>query len=338
MVYSTYQDSKGYLWIATHDGLNRYDGYEFKKFIHNPFDKKSLAGNMTIDIAEEAEGRLWILTNTHLHLFNEKDESFERYVLPAGTINHSNQSASKLINGNKRFLLLNLFNGLFVFDKINKRFSPLPVDTGTDENPDLFQFPFFKDSEGSILIGAGSAKGVLSFDSATVSLKRKLPGFYQQIKWQNETVSSVYRNKKNNFVYCTQEENKFFLITNKKKKHFLLNRAIAGITVFIESMHEDERGDIWIGYGNRLFEYLPDTDSVIDLSRDLYNTAIGNNFIIKNICIDNFSNLWVGLYEAGLLKASIRKSLFLNFAINQTASFKLLIHPSMALSKTLMKQ
>src|SRR5580765_8628076 len=75
VVYSALQDSKGYLWIATHDGLNRYDGYEFKKFLHSPFYKKSLAGNMTIDITEDAESRLWILTNTHLHLYNERDET-----------------------------------------------------------------------------------------------------------------------------------------------------------------------------------------------------------------------------------------------------------------------
>lgn len=323
VVYSTLQDSKGYLWIATHDGLNRYDGYEFKKFLHNPFNKKSLAGNMTIDMAEDAEDRLWILTNTHLHRYNSTDESFERYILPVGSVNHSNQSASKLINGNKRFLLLNLFNGLFVFDKINNRFSPIAVETGTDEKTDLFNFSFFKDSEGNILIGAGASKGVLSFDSATVSLTRKLPPIYQQIKWQKETVTSICRNKKNNLVYCTQEGDKFSLVTEAGKKHFLLNRSIAGITVFIESMGEDEQGDIWIGYGNRLFEYLPAVDSVIDLSRNLYNTSIGDNFIIKKICIDRFSNLWLGLYEAGLLKASIRKSLFLNFAINQPGNFKL---------------
>ena len=274
VVYSTHQDSKGFLWIATHDGLNRYDGYEFKKFLHNPFDKKSLAGNMTIDMAEDAEGRLWILTNTHLHLYNEKDESFERYILPVGSVNHSNQSASILINGNKRFLLLNLFNGLFVFDKINKRFSPIAVDAGTGAKPDLFNFPFFKDNEGNILIGAGAAKGVLSFDSATVTLKRELPVFYQQIKWQNETVTSICRNKKNDLVYCTQDGNKFSLVTEAGKKHFLLNRSIAGVTVFIESINEDEQGNMWIGYGNRLFEYLPNIDSVIDLSRNLYGTSM----------------------------------------------------------------
>jgi signal transduction histidine kinase/ligand-binding sensor domain-containing protein len=323
VVYSTFQDSKGYLWIATHDGLNRYDGYEFKKFLHNPFDKKSLAGDMIIDIAEDTEGRLWIITNTHLHRYNEKDESFERYILPVGSVNHSNQSASKLIDGNKRLLLLNLFNGLFVFDKINRRFGPIAVNTGTNEKTDLFAFPFFKDIEGNILISAGTAKGVLAFDSATVAFKRKLPGFYQQVNWQHETVTSIYRSKKNDLVYCTQEGNKFSLATLTGKKYFLLNRSIAGVTVFIESINEDEQGDFWIGYGNRLFEYKPAVDSVMDLSRNLYSTSIGDNFIIKSICIDNFSNLWIGLYEAGLLKASIRRSLFMNFAINQPGNFKL---------------
>jgi signal transduction histidine kinase/ligand-binding sensor domain-containing protein len=323
VVYATYQDSKGFLWIATHDGLNRYDGYEFKKFLHSPFNKKSLAGNMTIAMAEDDEGRLWILTNTHLHLYNDKDESFERYALPVGTINHSNQSASKMINGTRRFLLLNLFNGLFVFDKINKRFGPIGLDTKTKEKTDLFNFPFFKDNEGNILIGAGSSKGVLWFDSTTVRLTKNLPSFYLAVKWQNEMVTSLYVSKTNHLIYCTQNGNQFSLVSRTGKKHFLLNRSVSGATVFIESIKEDESGNIWIAYGNRLFEYRPDSGSVIDVSKNLYATSAGDNFIIKDICIDNFSNLWLGLYEAGLLKASVRKSLFINFAINKTGGYKL---------------
>jgi len=213
VVYSTLQDRKGFLWIATHDGLNRYDGYEFKKFLHNPFDKKSLAGNMTIDMAEDREGRLWILTNTHLHLYNEKEETFQRYTLPVGTVNHSNQSASRMIEGTQRYLLLNLFNGLFVFDKQDKRFSPIEVNTTPDQQPDLFNFPFFKDREGNILIGAGLAKGVFAFDSVTVSLKRQLPGSYQWLPWQNESVTSLFKNKNNHLIYCIQEGSKCMLLS-----------------------------------------------------------------------------------------------------------------------------
>jgi len=323
VVYAIQQDIKGYLWIATHDGLNRYDGYEFKKILHNPFNKKSLASNMTIDLVEDTEGNLWILTNTHLHRYNEKKDIFEHYILPAASANHNNQSASKLIDANKRYLLLNLFNGLFVFDKTSNRFSSLSIHTDSKEKPDLFNLPFLKDNDGNILISGGTAKGVLAFDSANTILQRALPASYQSIQWQNEAVTSIYRNKKNNLVYCTQEGDQFFLVTETGKKHFLLNRSITGVAVFMESLAEDEQGNIWIGYNNRLFEYKPEADEVLDLSSSLYGTSIGNNFIIKNICIDNFSNLWVGLYEAGLLKASIRKSLFWNFAIAHTGNLKL---------------
>jgi signal transduction histidine kinase/ligand-binding sensor domain-containing protein len=321
VVYATCQDKKGFLWIATHDGLNRYDGYEFKKFLHNPFNKKSLAGNMAIAVTEDDEGRLWVLTNTHLHLYNFKDESFERYQLPVGTINHSNQSASRMIDGDKRFLLLNLFNGLFLFDKMSRQFRSLTIATG--EKTDLFNYPFFKDRRGNVLIGAGTAGGVLWFDPGTMSLTKQLPAFYQQAKWQNEIVTSLYVNKKNHLVYCTQENNKFSVVTRTGKKHFLLNRSVSGVTVFMESIREDEQGDIWIGYGNHLFEYLSDKDSLTNLSQNLYTSAIDSNFIIKDFCIDNFSNLWIGLYESGLLKASIRPSLFINFAITKSAGYKL---------------
>ncbi|MFL5773308.1 MAG: two-component regulator propeller domain-containing protein [Flavisolibacter sp.] len=323
VVYATRQDSKGYLWVATHDGLNRYDGYEFRKYLHNPFDKKSLAGNMTIDMAEDDQGRQWVLTNTHLHLLDDKNGSFERYALPAGTINHSNQSASKMIDGNHRYLLFNLFNGMFVFDKKSRQFSPITVETTTAVNTDLFNFPFFKDQRGNILIGGSTSYGVFCFDSISLKFKRTLPPRYQNLQRRNEVVTSVFVNKKNVLVYCTQEDNKFFLETEKGKKHFLLTRSVLGSTVFIETVKEDQQGNIWIGYGNRLFQYLPDADSVIDASQNLYTTSLGKNFIVKDICIDNFSNLWIGLYEAGLLKASIRPSLFINFSISKNANYQL---------------
>ena len=243
VVYATRQDSKGYLWVATHDGLNRYDGYEYKKYLHNPFDKKSLAGNMTIDMAEDDQGRLWVLTNTHLHLLNDKNGSFERYPLPVGTINHSNQSASKMIDGNKRYLLFNLFNGLFVFDKLSKQFAPITIEAANSEKPDLFNYPFFKDAKGNVFIGGGMAKGIFFFDSAALRFKRTPPPVYQKLKWQDAVVTSIFVNKNNKLVYCTQEGNKFLLVTESGQKHFLLNRSISGSTVFIESVKEDHQGN-----------------------------------------------------------------------------------------------
>lgn len=54
------QDRQGFLWFATHDGLNRYDGYEFKVYNSVPFDKNSLRGGIILDLDEGHDGHLWL--------------------------------------------------------------------------------------------------------------------------------------------------------------------------------------------------------------------------------------------------------------------------------------
>ena len=46
-------DSQGYLWIGTSDGLNRYDGYQFRKFRHDPDNKKSISNSNVLSLFEE---------------------------------------------------------------------------------------------------------------------------------------------------------------------------------------------------------------------------------------------------------------------------------------------
>ena len=57
-----FQDSRGYLWIGTQDGLNRYDGYTFKIFKHDPDDPDSISHNSILAISEDADGSLWVGT------------------------------------------------------------------------------------------------------------------------------------------------------------------------------------------------------------------------------------------------------------------------------------
>ena len=69
-VKTIYQDSKGYIWIGTDDGLNRYNGYEFKHYKHDKYDKNSIANNYIVDIIEDKYGYLWISTIAGLSRIN----------------------------------------------------------------------------------------------------------------------------------------------------------------------------------------------------------------------------------------------------------------------------
>ncbi|MGD9317883.1 MAG: two-component regulator propeller domain-containing protein, partial [Anaerolineae bacterium] len=63
VVSSILQDSRGFMWFGTQDGLNRFDGYEFVVYKHDPEDPDSLGGNFVQALHEDVSGTLWIGTN-----------------------------------------------------------------------------------------------------------------------------------------------------------------------------------------------------------------------------------------------------------------------------------
>lgn len=73
-----FKDSKGFMWFSTASGLNRYDGYKFKIFFHNPDDEYSLPDNWIGDIQEDINGHLWIHTANGYVVFDPDQEKFER--------------------------------------------------------------------------------------------------------------------------------------------------------------------------------------------------------------------------------------------------------------------
>jgi hypothetical protein len=64
------QDRRGFMWFATRDGLNRYDGYTFVVYKHDPNDPGSLNSNFLQDLMEDDHGNLWVATNTGVNRFD----------------------------------------------------------------------------------------------------------------------------------------------------------------------------------------------------------------------------------------------------------------------------
>ncbi|MCJ8272322.1 MAG: hypothetical protein MJK04_23335, partial [Psychrosphaera sp.] len=73
------QDQSGYLWFATQDGLNRYDGYEFKIFRHDHKDPTSISDNWVNSVYEDDNGVLWIGTRLGLDRYDSAIEQFTHY-------------------------------------------------------------------------------------------------------------------------------------------------------------------------------------------------------------------------------------------------------------------
>ena len=70
------QDRQGFIWVATQDGLNRYDGYQFKVYRNRFDDPYSLSDNRVLDIHEDANGELWVATAAGLNRFDRELAKF----------------------------------------------------------------------------------------------------------------------------------------------------------------------------------------------------------------------------------------------------------------------
>ena len=73
------QDRQGFLWFGTDDGLNKYDGYRFITYRHEPHNKNSLSSNLVFSIFEDESGFLWIGTDGGLNSFDRSTKTFERF-------------------------------------------------------------------------------------------------------------------------------------------------------------------------------------------------------------------------------------------------------------------
>jgi signal transduction histidine kinase/DNA-binding response OmpR family regulator/ligand-binding sensor domain-containing protein len=79
MVYDILQDKEGFIWTGTKDGLNRYDGYNFKVFTNDPSNTGSLSSNSINKLFEDSKGRIWVGTeNEGLNIYDKKSGDFLR--------------------------------------------------------------------------------------------------------------------------------------------------------------------------------------------------------------------------------------------------------------------
>ena len=109
VVYDIVQDDFGYIWIATEDGLNRFDGYEFNVFYHKLNDKNSLQDNLIFSLLSDKDEGIWIGTQAGLSFYDFKSRIFTNYAYSNGNLRASVSALAKV----RDVLYIGSDNGLY---------------------------------------------------------------------------------------------------------------------------------------------------------------------------------------------------------------------------------
>ena len=145
-------DRYGFVWLATDEGFNRYDGYEVKNYNSNPFDTTALSGNRIWDIFKDQDGDVWALTDKGVDLYHYGKNSFQRFSTASRPIFLTQDKEGLLWIATKN-------SGVYTIEKntgniVNYRFTPSdPYSISSNSFDENQCNPIVVDTSGNLWIG-----------------------------------------------------------------------------------------------------------------------------------------------------------------------------------------
>ncbi|NTW26053.1 MAG: hypothetical protein HGA37_15250, partial [Lentimicrobium sp.] len=299
-------DRTGVVWIATQNGLVRYDGYEYKRFYPDPNDSTTLGSILTYRLFEDRKGNIWISCMDLISVYNPETRSFKNYTISKiSDFPSYSQAAVAAItsdsNGRVYFGLLS-FVGLF------SNHALLYKDENDDqikrfEDRDSTQIQNVSnatsDAQGNIWIVAQN--GFFRIDARRNIHKEKWPWGAFPVE---DRYNSIIKGDDRGMVWLSSpgtllsawNPSTGALQTWQGKDVFTGNlERIIPIDLEI-----DPKGNIWIGTSQGLIYFNRQTEKFETLSNGL-NQGPGREPIF---CLhyDSFENVWMGTGSLGLLR------------------------------------
>jgi len=160
------QDSKGFMWFGALNGLNKYDGYDFDVFQHNPNDTNSISNNEINAIYEDHQGTVWIGTSDGLNKFDRKTEYFIHYKHEPHNPNSLSSSKVMSIGGDGNGIpwLATQGGGLNTYDPLRQN----PASQNSLSDDDVWAM--YESSSGALWIG--TLGGLNKLDTNTGQVTR----------------------------------------------------------------------------------------------------------------------------------------------------------------------
>ncbi len=245
IVQDILQDQQGYLWFATYSGLNRYDGYEFTVYRHDPGDPTSLRSDYVAAIFEDRDGTLWVGGGGGLDRFDPRSETFVHVDTRGQVFAICEDSAGTLWVG--------FWHGLYGYDRATNE---MIISSQPDPNaPQAWEqrtqssvIALQVDDEGALWVG--TSRGLYRRDGTTGTFTRYRYDPANPASLSSDAISVIYEDSQGGLWVGTEEGglNRF----NPRSRAFDRFQhdpedptTLSHDTVI--SILEDSAGTLWVG-------------------------------------------------------------------------------------------
>ena len=304
-IYCILEDSKGFMWFGTEDGLNRFDGSTFEIFRPNA-NKPNYISNKWIDnIFEDNLGYLWVFTQGGLNKYNQKTKKFQVY-----KYNESNKKSISsdlttcIFQDSENNIWIGTQNGVNLYNKKTNEFKRYFYNNN-------YKSFVTSISETKNKIWIGTKKGLLAINKIDFSIKSNKNNFH------SDEIHNIYSDNNNLWLSTNNGLIIFNVKTNKTKRYLHSNNNINTISDNnVRSVFKDSENNYWISTkaGFDIFDIEKQKFKLL-IKTEGQSLSLSSN---KNrpIFEDNLKTIWFGTYGNGLFSYNLKTKKINNYVHN----------------------
>lgn len=298
-VMSLFQDSKGFIWVGTKNGLNRFDGHEFKTFLRGD-SADELKNSIIYCITEDKNKTLWIATDKGVSLYDPFTETFSNFDLQTDNQKKVEGYINKIIIDKLDRVWILSGGGLFLYQPSEGRLSAL--DEQFTPYTAYSPWALFVDEEGIAYLGFPDA-GIIKYDVKTDKTTHLAPNDYLPT------------------VICGYKE-RYILLGTSKKGLFVMDKETGrseklpidgsrNSDVYVRHIEKISEEEYWVGTESGI--YVLKNGTTRHITHEAYNDLSISDNAIYAICRDREGGIWIGSYFGGIDYLPKPYSYFENF-------------------------
>ena len=318
VVNSIAEDDQSFVWFATEDGLNRFDGTSFQVFKYGKAIGDKVPDNFVQSILKDRDGDLWSSSRSGLVQFDKTTEQFSLYQHNfAASQSASPNDVSCIAQGASDFLWIGWYgNGFGSFQKSTKTFTGYNLSNLTSHSSDL-TVTLIEDQQGFVWVGTQNG-GVNVFSTRNGKVVSKIESLSNPTELPSQNVKVIIEDANKNIWIGTSQGLVVYVRERNKFLNFDKNPLLAKKSIF--SLLADDQNQLWIGTQNNglfrcdLSQLKGDGSQRINFNKvstlDEYDLS---KKTIQSLYQDKNKNLWISAYGDGIYMISNEEQHFIQF-------------------------
>ena len=259
------QDRKGFIWVGTTDGLNRFDGVNFKTYRHDPGNPNSINHSTVLSMHEDSDGYIWIATRRGVNRFDPRTEKFDSYLGDYNNDIHNYNYILIIESDSEGNIWCGSYYGLFKISDVDGKVD-IQFYNHDPENPESLAaevvWEIYEDSRGEIWLGTTHGLDKIIKDPQTGEIS------FKHFRHDAADPLSISSNQ-------------------------------------VWEINEDSWGNLWIGTRNGVNKFDQGTGKFYRNTHNPNDPkSISHNYVF-GMLVDRYDRLWVGTYNGGVNVAQL---------------------------------